>query len=293
MPYAWVNKAHGIRSRWVQRIAATCFTGDRQKLRKLKQAYFTDKMVKISALHKAGERQPGVPEWFAEADRLDLFTPFSEPVNWWHEPKRSGGYRKVCDLPRPLKATHYIIADAIRAQMVQPVAIYNLKGKGRDRLVSDLLAKLSQGFDTCRIYDVKDCFQSVNPNTIYQLPLPRRIIDHALAIQDLNLQRVATPTASYGDAPIDIPVDNTAECGPAGLMQGSPASNLILAYLLQTMPQPDPDGGHESSLETIWQSPRRMMICATGSNNRYSGLRTAYAWPTNSLPQSHQPRWFV
>ena len=140
-----VNKAHGIRSRWVQRIAATCFTGDRQKLRKLKQAYFTDKMVKISALHKAGERQPGVPEWFAEADRLDLFTPFSEPVNWWHEPKRSGGYRKVCDLPRPLKATHYIIADAIRAQMVQPRCNLQSQRQGTRPLGQRLAGEIVSG----------------------------------------------------------------------------------------------------------------------------------------------------
>ena len=238
-----VQKAHNIRADRRRRIAKAFHAGDRKALRKEVHAFFKDKWVKMSALHKAGERHPTSTGWEAAAKMLDPFTPFPEPVNWWPMPKAKGGCRIVCDLPRPLKAIHYMIADALYAQMDIPPFIFNLRGKGRNAATRALLEKLNAGYNSYRIFDVKDCFQNVNPEVIHKLPLPRRIIEHALIIENLSLQRVAKRNATEaGDIPSDtLLMEDVIESGPAGLMQGSPASNVILAWLLRDLPQPDND----------------------------------------------------
>ncbi|HHG88889.1 MAG TPA: hypothetical protein ENJ90_00230 [Devosia sp.] len=115
-----VQKAHNIRADRRRRIAKAFHAGDRKALRKEVHAFFKDKRVKMSTLHKAGERHPNSIGWEAAAKMLDPFTPFPEPVNWWPMPKAKGGCRIVCDLPRPLKAIHYMIADVLYAQMDIP-----------------------------------------------------------------------------------------------------------------------------------------------------------------------------
>ncbi len=238
-----VQKAHNIRADRRRRITKAFYAGDKKARRKEVHAFFKDKRVKMSALHKAGERHPNSMGWEVAAKSLAPFTPFPEPVNWWSMPKAKGGYRIACDLPRPLKAIHYMIADALYAQMDILPFIFDLRGRGRNMAILRLLEKLQAGYNSYRVFDVKDCFQNVNPEVVYNLPLPRRIIDHALNIQNLSLQRVAKQTATVtGDIPSDtLLIDDAIESGPAGLMQGSPASNVILAWLLRNLPQPDND----------------------------------------------------
>jgi len=235
-----VHKTHSIRADRRKYLARAFRSGDDRKLRKALNSFFTDTRVKMSALHKAGERQPNIEGWRYAAKSLDPRTPFPEPVNWWPEPKARGGYRIVCDLPRPLKATHYMIADALYAQMEIPPFIFDLRGRGRNKAVLGLFEKLNAGFNSYRVFDVKDCFQNVNPEVIHKLPLPRRIIENALIIENLSLQRVAKQNATEpGDILSDTPAIESIESGPAGLMQGSPASNVILAWLLREAPCPD------------------------------------------------------
>lgn len=233
-----VNKAHQIRTEWRYRIANAAEQSPK-RLRRLIHSYFKDKNVKVSVLAKAGIRMPSTTGWLTEALLFDPFSPFPEPVYWWPEPKRSHGYRLVCDPPPAIRAAHYMIGDVIAAQTDLPPFIFNVKGKGRDGLARQLLEKLEQGFTCWRTYDVRDCYQSVDPGAIYQLKLPRRIINNALDMNNLNLQRVAGKGTTRSGSPYrDTIVDAAVESGPSGLMQGSPASNLILAFLLQTMPQP-------------------------------------------------------
>ena len=236
-----VQKAHNIRADRRRRIAKAFHAGDRKALRKEVHAFFKDKRVKMSALHKAGERHPNSIGWEAAAKMLDPFTPFPEPVNWFPLPKRKGGFRHACDLAKPLKAAHYMIADVIRAQTPNPPKIYNLPGKGRETLVSDLLATLATGCNAFRIWDARDCFSSVNPDVLFKLPLPRRIIENALIITNQELQLVAkcNDMENSGIQHDAATIGNIQGNGPTGLMQGSPASNLILAYLLRGIPQPD------------------------------------------------------
>ncbi|KIC18509.1 reverse transcriptase domain-containing protein [Leisingera sp. ANG-DT] len=240
----YVQKAHLIRAGKKRRLATASQTGKGKQLRRLVDGYLTNPQVKMSALYKAGVRRPNVREWHAEARSLDLFCAIQETVYWWPEPKRSGSFRPVCSLPQNLKAAHNMISDVISAMMALPPFIYNVKDRGRDKLALQLLAVLRQGFNCYRIYDVQDCFQNVCPDAVYQLKLPRRVITHALDMRNLKLQPVAIHDATQSDPiPWDTIIDTAVESGPAGLMQGSPASNLILAYLLQAMPQPANERG--------------------------------------------------
>ncbi len=234
-----VHKMHNIRTGRRRRLARLFASGDERGLRKALHSFFKDPQVKMSALHMAGERHPNMEGWHLAAKALDPFTPFPEPVNWWPEPKARGGYRIVCDLPRPLKATHYMIADALYAQMEVPPFIFNLRGRGRDKAIRGLLEKLNAGYNSYRILDVKDCFQSVNPEVFRKLPLPRRIIENALIIENLSLQRVTKLNATEPGSITDTSSMENIDGGPAGLMQGSPASNVILAWLLREAPCPD------------------------------------------------------
>lgn len=145
-----------------------------------------------------------------------------------------------------------MVADVIRAQMEVPCFVYNVKhsdyradGTGRNALVSKLLEKLRAGYTHYRVFDVRDCFSSINPNAITRLPLPRRIYENTLNLSNLHLhhdtvreQRHITDTTSIGNI-----IDAGGASGPEGLLQGSPSSNVALAYLLQDLPQPCPQDG--------------------------------------------------
>lgn len=243
----FVQRCHAHRRNQVEHIRKLFVQGKTKQLRKLRYSYFKNSKVRISALSKAGVQQPSIQHWEREARMFDPFSPSIEVITWWHQPKPSGGHRVVCALPPFLKATHNMIADIIAAQLGDPGPVYNLKGRNRDMLVENLLTKLASGFDHYRVYDIRDCFQSVSPSALQQLKIPKRIINYGLNLDNLHFRERGsndTPTftgASSGNSPhMDI-----VDYGPTGIMQGSPASNLILAYLLQTLPKPEHDAGHE------------------------------------------------
>lgn len=241
----FVSGAHNTRTKLRTKIKRTAATGNRKKLRALKHKYFGSLHVKVSALYKAGVRLPSKNDWLMEACLLDLRLPVTEPVIWWKRPKRSGGVRTVCKLPPHLYAAHIMIADVLSAQMAPPSFIYNLKGAGREDLVSEVLNKLRTGFNHYRIYDVRDCFTNVSTDAIHNLNLPRRLVTNTLNTEKLRFQQVAPDEATQSDTiPIDTISNEAVVCGPTGVLAGSPASNLILANLLKDMPQPPVGDGY-------------------------------------------------
>lgn len=155
--------------------------GDRRKVRKLRDAYVKSDAHKEAYLFEAGVRWPNVSSWKTEVAGFDPLQPMQHVVDWWRQPKKGDGFRYVCDLSAHLKAAHMMAADLVRAQMNVPCFIYNIKrsdrfadGTGRDALVQRLLTQLRAGFVHYRIYDVRDCFNSVSPIALIppNLPLP-------------------------------------------------------------------------------------------------------------------------
>jgi hypothetical protein len=243
----FVQQCHKFRADLKRQLKVAYKVGSKQKQRKLMNSYFKNDMVKISSLSKAGVRLPNKVQWESEARLFDPFARSEETMEWWYEPKGNDSVRVVCDLAPRQKATSYMIADVLWAQMSPPTHIYNLKGRGRDKLITDLIEKLSQGYSHYRVYDVRDCFPSVSTDAIQTLKLPRRIKQHALNLDNVNSERNPERESHLVDSILNRGTihSNHQLDGPRGLCQGSPASNLILAYLLQDMPQDMQDALYE------------------------------------------------
>lgn len=136
-----------------------------------------------------------------------------------------------------------MIKDLVSAQMPELPFIHNIGGAyNRDTLAATIVAMLNNGILRVRTYDLRDCFQNVNPQVFFNLPIPRKATENALIIDNLKME----PKAFASDHFTGSPYGDFNQCnihdisntnGPTGLIQGSPASNIILAYHFQNMPQ--------------------------------------------------------
>jgi hypothetical protein len=166
------------------------------------------------------------------AGRVQSFAHTSAPVIWRYEPKRSNtGYRIVCDLPDALKASHYMINDVLQACYTPSDHIFDIRGRGRDDAARAVKAALEAGYIWCFVGDVRDCYQHVSPSALLDLPLPRLVIESTLEYHHLCLRRSPIANPAIGCRLPRVPRWN----GPQGLLQGSPASNIILAQFFKSM----------------------------------------------------------
>jgi hypothetical protein len=136
-------------------------------------------------------------------------------------------------LPLRLKAQHYLIKDVIEAIYQPPPHIFDIPGRGRDTAARAVKAALEAGYKHCFLGDVRDCYQHVSVGSLAALlPLPRLVIENCLNPRNLTLtESCATSCTSIYSA------QRTRADGPRGLLQGSPASNIILAMLFGSLAQ--------------------------------------------------------
>jgi hypothetical protein len=162
------------------------------------------------------------------------------PIRWHKHAKKSGGYRPICALPPDLKAVHYVIAGALKAAFVPKDHIYGVTGRGRDEAARRLKEAQNAGLAYLAKLDIVDCFQSINPDSLYQLPLPKEVIRRALDTRHMMFEEWEPQKGMTANQRLSgIPTHSHSESGPRGLLQGSPASNLILAWLLNDVPMPE------------------------------------------------------
>ncbi len=162
------------------------------------------------------------------------------PIRWHKHAKKSGGYRPICDLPPDLKAVHYVIAGALKAAFVPNNHIYGVTGRGCDEAARRLKEAQNAGQTYLAKLDIVDCFQSINPDSLYQLPLPKEVIRRALDTRNMMFEEWDPQIGPTTNQRLSgSPMHSHSESGPRGLLQGSPASNLILAWLLNDAPMPE------------------------------------------------------
>lgn len=163
------------------------------------------------------------------------------PISWHkHEKTNGNGYRPICALPRDLKAVHYAIAGALKALFVPNDHIYGVTGRGRDEAARRLKEAQNVGLTHLAKLDIVDCFQSINPDSLYQLPLPKEVTRRALDTRNMTFAEWEPQIGTTTNRSLSgIPMPLHSESGPRGLLQGSPVSNLILAWLLNDMPVPE------------------------------------------------------
>lgn len=175
------------------------------------------------------------------AERIRPFSPAWEAVPFRYVAKRSGGYRTICTLPNALFGCSLMIRDVLRAQMRAPQFIYNVCGRGRDQEARNIKAAIEAGNTWCYVADVQSCFDSIDPDALYSLPLPSSVVRNVLDVR--SLQFVHRPEREE-----EIPPTRTMRTthprrgGPRGILQGSPASDIVLIWLLSDLADALPDG---------------------------------------------------
>ena len=153
-------------------------------------------------------------------------------IQWYRQPKITGGFRPICSgIPLDLKAVHYMLKWALEAIYTPPDHIYFVPTKGRDEAARSILSAIRSGYNHLGKTDIVSCFQSINPDSFYESQLPKEVINRALDLRTMQFEEVSVPRHYGGD-----PIETLNTSGPMGLMQGSPASSTILAWLLSKIP---------------------------------------------------------
>lgn len=177
--------------------------------------------------------------------RVNAWKESYDAIHWHAKRKSSGGERYICRLPAELKAAHYLLKRPLEKLLSTEGNIYGVKGRSRDYLAREIKDLQNEGFINMAVTDIVDCYQSVDPDAIYQLPLPKEVIRRTLDLRNQTLvedHQGAQPQARFHD--IVFPYSTTQKArgprlearGPKGLMQGSPLSGVILAWLLNGIP---------------------------------------------------------
>lgn len=232
------GRAHAGRVEAVRQIITARETGKR--LAPLVRQFLRGNAVRLSAVIRALPDDVD-PQTAQQLEAItDPWKAAYERISWHQKRKATGGTRPVCVLPPDLKAVHYMIADALKAQFTARAHIYGVSGKSRDDAARDLKDAQNAGLKYLAKLDIVDCFQSINPDSLYQLPLPKEVIRRALDTRNMTFEEQEPRTETTINQPLSgIPMHSQSESGPRGLLQGSPASNIILAWFLNQIPSPE------------------------------------------------------
>jgi hypothetical protein len=216
--------------------------------------------------------------------RVNAFAICPEPVEYWRVPKRNGGFRELCALPLPLKATNYMVKDVLEATLQPGAHLYAVRGKGRDREAREIKRVLDSGYEFAFVGDIRSCFACVQPNALYDLPLPQTVIRCTLDYRSMTFRHNQrkedddTPCRAHECAlhNASLPQRN----GPHGLLPGSPSSNLVLAWLLNDLPASLPA---QCTLfvntDNILVAARDAQVCRTAGRTLRIVLRRHRAGP--------------
>jgi hypothetical protein len=203
--------------------------------------FLGDPKVRLSAALRAIGGQPEPAEAFGLRNRINLWESSDSSVTWYPKKKANGGYRPICILPPVLKAAHFILATVISSLLPDTNTLYGIPRRGVADALRELKAHQNAGFDHLAKADIVNCFQSVAPDALYQLPLPMEVIRQTLDYRNLTFTMRNRQYASQAfgcTTPLVYGLSHKAS-GPTGLLQGSPASNIILAWLLKDVPTSD------------------------------------------------------
>lgn len=155
-------------------------------------------------------------------------------VEWHHKPRRTSGFRKLCSFSAVEKMWHRLASDLIVAQHNPRPHIGDWRGRGRDSQMRQIteVVRSDELFVVCA--DVRRAFPSVCTDALYGLPfLPEQLVRRA--IDSRTHQFVRRERGVYARH-ISQALPDDLEVPPSGLMEGSPASNAIFAYLLDDLP---------------------------------------------------------
>lgn len=213
-------------------------TGRRQS--QLVRRHLASKTFAVDAAHRT--LGPAASEVAAGrlAQRIDPFFPPRDVVPFRYVAKRSGGYRTICALPNPLFACALMVRDVLRAQMCAPDFSYNVRRRGRDLEARNIKKAIEAGNRWCYVADVRSCYDSVNPDALYLLPLPATVVRYVLDVRSFRF--VHRPPREEVTASTRTMTTHLRRGDPRGILQGSPASDTVLTWLLSDLADVLPSG---------------------------------------------------
>ena len=228
------DDAHRTYTDILKRIAIAQETGE--NTRNLTRLFLRDRKVRLSAALRVMGFNPDRQATYALRDLVNPWANDLPPIAWYWKRKSSGGARPICKLSDAVKATHAMLASLIKSHLRPGPMLFGVTGKGSADAAIALKAAQIAGYVHLAKVDVRDCFQSFNPEAIYSLKyLPKEVTHRTLDTRNLRFAY----GGKAGQRPCCTPMhslDHHNASGPRGLIQGSPASSAILATLLNTVP---------------------------------------------------------
>ncbi len=192
------------------------------------RGFLASPACKAVALAKADPTRAVTEHLFQRAEALDALGRFKRKIPWRYEARKSGPPRCVVDLPWELNAVHRLAAEILYAVVEPGPHIYHWRGTGRDHLALRLAHLLRTFGQHVILADVRQCFASVNVEPLtYLNPLPPELFRNALDYRRLRFRRFAG---------IPEGMEDGEETVPRGLLEGSAASNPLLATLFNDLP---------------------------------------------------------
>ena len=243
-------------------FAIATATASGKRMNPVVRDFLRNLKVRLSAAMRALGGEPDEKEAVELGKNVNAWADRYMPVTWYCTSKADGSSRPICILPPDLKAVHYMIAEVIGQQLERSDALYGVPGFSRDDAARNLNTLQSAGYVHLAKTDIVDCFQSINPSALYELPLPQEVTRRALDLRNLSFIENRDHRASQLSYSSSLCVHHGRHkaSGPKGLMQGSPASNIILAWLLNSIPSAD-DAKVMLCFDNIVVAARTMAAC--------------------------------
>lgn len=199
--------------------------------------YLRHPQARLSASLKALGGTPSEEEATTLRERVSAWRAEYDPIRWRYKEKTNGGTRIICSLPLELKAAHYLLKRPLEFLSAPDANIFGVCGRSRDDLAREINQLQNRGYRYTATLDVIDCYQSVDPNALYSLPIPKEVIQRTLDLRYLELEETHRTKVHCNTGSASYSYDTTHKAsGPKGLMQGSPISGIILAWLLNGIP---------------------------------------------------------
>ncbi|MEP3895678.1 hypothetical protein [Pseudophaeobacter sp.] len=245
----WISeqgRAHSKAADMAMRLRNASWSG--QRMWPVWRNYLRNPHVRLSGSLRALGGNPSREEAITLRDRLNPMAGERYTIAWHALKKESGGERYICTLPPELKAIHYMLKRPLEKLFERQDNMFGVRDFSRDHLAEEIKALQNQGFTSIAITDVVNCYQAVNTDAVHELlPLPKEVMRNTLDLRNHTLVRDHRTDYQNRSCNILPLYDTTHKArgpslearGPKGLMQGSPISGIILAWLLNGIPTSD------------------------------------------------------
>lgn len=209
--------------------------GQDRRVKRLTKLYLCSFAGRVDAVAQAAYRvrQGMSPERVLEtARRVNVWQRCGEQARLGWEPKPDGGARPVTRFGLMNQARQILVREPLRAAAGLSPHAYDAPGRGVQAGGREILDSMDKGYKWAVVVDVARCFESFSGEGVAETLspfLPREVTRNVLTHGD---RLSVVPESAREDIPSSISSAFHTTSRPAGLPQGSRASNLVASVLL-------------------------------------------------------------